>query len=717
MNAADNAECILLIESNPEVANLVRSALTVAKDGPFAVEWMDSLQNGLVQLSKGGVKAVLLNLHLSDSQGMDTFDKLFLIESRIPILILSDNDHEEIARLTLQRGADDYLLTGHIDTYNLSRAIRNALERKATQDALFMEKERAQVTLNSIGDGVISTDISGNVSFLNIVAERMTGWTQAEAKGQPFSDVFNIIDSDTRESLPNPLKLAIQESRTVGISKNSVLVRRDGAEIFIDDSAAPILDRNGHIYGGVIVFHDVSDARSMMMKMSHLAEHDFLTDLPNRLLLNDRIIQSISLARRHNKKLALLFIDLDHFKNINDSLGHLIGDKLLQSVAHRLKTCVRDSDTVSRQGGDEFVVLLSDIEHDNAAGLSAAKILSALEKNYSIDEHDLTVTMSIGISIYPADGEDGETLLKNADAAMYHAKEKGRNNYQFFKKEMNDRAVERQSLESNFRAALQRNEFFLHYQPKVNLITGNITGAEALIRWQHPQRGILYPRQFITIAEDSGLIVPMGLWVLHEACSQARAWQDAGLLPIPIAVNISAVEFRRVDFIENIRAILKDTGLDSKYLEIELTESVLMKDIELTLTALHSLKDMGIQLAIDDFGTGYSSLSYLRQFPIDTLKIDQSFVRDIATIESDATIVSAVIGMGNNLKLKVTAEGVETKEQLEFLLEKNCTEGQGFYFSLPVDAEAFSNLHDSTKSHHRGHWASALSQDSSAERK
>lgn len=692
MNMDDKDEYVLLIESDPGAATSICAALADARDGPFAVEWVANLDVALERLSKGGIKAILLNLFLSDSQGIETFNKLYVIESQIPILILSDLDQEGVAKLAIQHGAQDYLLTGHIDGYSLSRAIRNVMERKMAEEALFIEKERAQVTLNSIGDAVISTDVAGNVTYLNVVAERMTGWSQAESKGQPFTDVFRIVDGVTRETLRNPMEFAIQENKPVGLSMDSVLIRRDGVEASIEDSAAPIRDRGGHVTGAVIVFHDVSAARSMVLKMSHLAQHDYLTDLPNRLLLNDRLTQAISLARRSRKQLAVLFLDVDRFKNINDSLGHLIGDKLLQSVSRRLTTCMRGSDTVSRQGGDEFVVLLADVEHAEAAGYSASKILAALAEKHCIAEHDLHVTLSIGISVFPGDGEDAETLLKNADAAMYHAKENGRNNYQFFKQDMNDRAVERHSLEGSLRQALARQEFVLHYQPKVNLETGEITGAEALIRWLHPVRGLLFPKQFVPIAEDSGLIVPIGQWMLREACRQAQAWQNAGLRPTPIAVNISAVEFRREDFLADIRDILSDTGLDSRYLEIELTESVLVQDVESTMAVLHGLKALGVQLAIDDFGTGYSSLSYLRQFPIDTLKIDQSFVRDIAAGNGDATIVSAVIGLGNNLKLRVIAEGMETRKQLTFLQAEHCEEGQGFYFSPPVDAGAFAEL-------------------------
>jgi diguanylate cyclase (GGDEF)-like protein len=411
-----------------------------------------------------------------------------------------------------------------------------------------------------------------------------------------------------------------------------------------------------------------------------------------RPLLNDRITQAISLARRQSRPIAVIFLDLDRFKYINDSLGHVTGDKLLQSVSRRLLTSVRASDTVSRQGGDEFVILLSEITHPEHAATSAKKILLSLNARHSIGGQDLNIDGSIGISIYPEDGEDAETLIKNADTAMYHAKESGRNNFQFFTAEMNLKAVERQSLESSLRRALEREEFLLHYQPKVNLDTGEITGVEALIRWQQPERGLVPPSQFVPVAEDCGLIIQIGRWVAREACRQARAWQDAGLALLPIAVNVSAVEFRDECFVEGLRAILTETGPEARYLELELTEGVLMEHAESTASALQQLKMMGVHLVVDDFGTGYSSLSYLQQFPIDVLKIDQSFVHRITADPGDSPIVSAIIDMGKNLKHRVIAEGIETPEQLAFLRAHHCAEGQGYLFSRPVAAAQFAHL-------------------------
>ncbi len=404
------------------------------------------------------------------------------------------------------------------------------------------------------------------------------------------------------------------------------LIRRDGLEIPIEDSIAPIHDREGNAIGAVIVFRDVSVAQAMARQITHSAEHDFLTGLPNRMLLNDRIGQAIAAAKRDKRQVAVLFLDLDGFKHINDSLGHPVGDKLLQSIAERLSATVRGADTVSRQGGDEFGVLLADLAQPEDAAAMAARILRTVAQSHSVDQHDLRVTTSIGVSVYPDDGLDAEALIKNADTAMYQAKEQGRQSYQFFKPAMNARAVERQSIEESLRRALDRQEFAVHYQPKVCMRTGAITGAEALLRWAHPIRGPISPAQFIPVAEDCGLIVPIGRWVLRRACEQAREWLKAGLPPATMAVNVSAMEFQGGGFLEGLLLILEETGLEPSSLEIELTETALMKRVESTAAILNTLKQSGVQVAVDDFGTGYSSLSYLRKFPLDTLKIDQSFV-------------------------------------------------------------------------------------------
>lgn len=580
---------------------------------------------------------------------------------------------------------------GHVQT------VEDISERKATEavlraaeEALFEEKERAQVTLNSIGDAVLTTNLPGHVTYMNVVAEAMTGWTREQALGRPLAEVFMIVDGVSREPAPNPALRAIRENRTVGLARDSVLVRRDGGEASIEDSAAPIHNRLGEVTGAVIVFHDVSESRAMASKMAHQAQHDFLTGLPNRALLTERLARAIGQAERHRKMVGLLFIDLDYFKHINDSLGHAVGDLLLQNVAERLMLCVRGTDTVCRQGGDEFVILLAEIEQPRDAAPIAEKLLSIFATPSVIGGHELHVTPSIGISIYPDDGKDVDSLMKNADTAMYFAKASGRNNYQFFTDEMNTRAVHRLCVEGNLRRALKQDEFELYYQPKIELASGAMIGCEALIRWKDPELGMIYPNQFVPIAEECGLIVPIGSWVLRQACRQVRAWQVAGLMAVPVAVNISAVEFRDKRFLAGVEATLKETGMLPGLLELELTESILMHDAESSVAVLEALQAMGIAIAIDDFGTGYSSLSYLKRFPIQTLKIDQSFIRDVVTDSDDASIVGAMVGMGRNLKQQVVAEGVETAEQLAFLRHLACDQGQGFLFGHPLPADEFA---------------------------
>ena len=550
--------------------------------------------------------------------------------------------------------------------------------------------ERAQLTVNSIGDAVMSTDVTGKITYLNPAAERITGWSREVVAGHPVGDVYRVIDGTTREAVHSPTALAIREDRTVTLPPNCVLIRRDGVEVPIEDSAAPIHDHRGYVTGAVTVFRDVSTTRALALRMAHQAQHDVLTDLPNRLLLNDRLTQAMALARRQKTKLAVLFLDLDRFKHINDSLGHDIGDRLLQAVARRLVGCVRGSDTVSRHGGDEFVILLPQVRRARDAAVSAEKILLALNAPHRIEQHDLHLTVSMGIATYPEDGADAQTLMRHADLALLHAKDAGGNRYRFFKARMNARAIERQLLEHGLRHAMARNEFVLYFQPQVDLRTGTIIAAEALIRWRHPQRGLVPPAQFMPVAEDCGLMVPIGRWVLHEACRQARVWQqDPNLRPIRIAVNISTAELRNADFVAAVRDTLTTTGLAPRYLELELTESFLMQDASSTVAELQALKRMGVRLALDDFGTGYASLTCLKRFPIGRLKIDQSCVRDLA---HDARLVRAMIRMGNSLGMRVVAEGIQTRLQRALLQQEGCPEGQGFHFSRPLLAAEFTPL-------------------------
>ncbi|MDB5762137.1 MAG: hypothetical protein JWQ21_1132 [Herminiimonas sp.] len=428
--------------------------------------------------------------------------------------------------------------------------------------------------------------------------------------------------------------------------------------------------------------------------MLHLATHDALTGLPNRNLLQDRIQQALIQARRNKSRSAVLFVDLDRFKTINDSLGHEVGDLLLKEVAARLVSGVRSEDTVARQGGDEFIILLPDILHAQSAGIVAQTLLADLMAPYQINGKQLRTSASIGIAVFPDDGEDVETLLKNSDTAMYHAKMAGRNNCQFFAPAMNQQAEEKHSLGTDLHHALERNELLLHFQPIVDINSGKIAGMEALLRWQHPEQGMIPPLKFIPLAEETGLIVPIGEWVLRSACKHLKEWQDQDYDVCRVAINLSSIQFRQKNLVETIARILDETGADPHLIELEITESLLMKNTDEVVETLRKLSDMGLEISIDDFGTGYSSLNYLKRFPIDTLKIDRSFVTDIASDPDDATIVRAIIALAHSLHMKVIAEGVEDAAQLEFLREHACDEYQGYYFSKPVPAsEMAAKLH------------------------
>ncbi len=687
-----STHAVLLVEDSPGDARLLREMLSEESSHDTQLTHVERMSEAEKHLAQHAVDVVLLDLGLPDVQGLQAVRRAQAAAPRVALVVLTGLDDESLALQALHEGAQDYLVKGQVEARGLLRALRYAIERKSMEETLFVERERAQVTLDCIGDAIICTDPSGDITFLNRVAEHLTAWSEQEATGRPIVDVFRVLETTSRHSPSNPVEIAVGEDRTVHLPPNCLLVRRDGFESPIDAAISPIHDRQGLASGAVIVFRDVSATRTMALQMTHSAQHDFLTGLPNRLLLNDRIGQAIALAPRHMNQVAVLFLDLDGFKHINDSLGHSIGDKLLRSIAERLVTCVRTSDTVSRQGGDEFVVLLSAAEQWEDAVVIARRMLQAVAEVHSIDQNALHVTASIGVSIYPDDGLDAETLIKNADTAMYQAKANGRQGYQFFKPAMNVRAVERQSVEEGLRHALERQEFALHYQPTVDLRTGAMTGAEALIRWTHPTRGSVLPSDFIPIAEDCGLILPIGKWVLREACTQARAWVDARLPLSIMAVNVSALELRNDGFLEGVLATLSETGLDPRCLALELTESVLMKHVESTAAILQALREEGVRVAIDDFGTGYSSLSYLARFPIDALKIDQSFVRQITTSPDETTIVTAVISIGRSLKLRVVAEGVETQEELAFLQAHQCDEAQGYYFSRALPPEQFERL-------------------------
>ena len=566
------------------------------------------------------------------------------------------------------------------------------MSRAGIKRANVSQEDRAQVTLESIGDAVISTDGKGKVIFLNGAAERLTGWVVGKARGRSIDEVFKILDATTRERVTRASALSVGEHRPGHLPGCCILMRKDGGEIYIEDSTAPIHGRNGKVTGSVIVFRDVSEARRVAEEMMHASQHDFLTGLPNRLLFEDRLGQAIALAERHSGEVAVLYIDLDRFKQVNDSLGHVVGDKLLQSVAERLEGQVRTPDTVSRQGGDEFVVLLQDVRTRGDAEVVTERILEAVARVHSIGEDRISISASIGVSRYPEDGGDAETLMRHTDTALYQAKASGRGCYKFFKPAMDARALYRRSMEKDLRRALEENEFQLHYQATIDLKTGAIAGVEALLRWTSAPRGAVAPETFLAVAEESGLMLPIGAWVLREACRQAKCWLEEGLPAVSMAVNVSAMQLQDANFRNEVVRVLEDSGLSAASLELELTEEVLMQLPERALAVLQSLRGMGVKVSIDDFGAGYSSLSHLKKLPVDILKIDRSFLHPVKEQLDETSIAVAIIRMGRSLKLRVVAEGVESLEEMKFLRAHGCDEAQGFYFGPAVPAEQFAAM-------------------------
>ena len=575
-------------------------------------------------------------------------------------------------------------LAGEVDYFIV--VTEDVTERKDATEHLRMFAR----IFDSVHEGIIVTDSDKNIVFVNPAFSAITGYSIAEVLGKtPKLMQSEEMDAAVHEEMWRSIN---ETGRWMG---EIVDQRRDGEKFVEWLSVNTLLDESGEASHYIAVFADISERKSVEERMAYMAQHDFLTDLPNRVLLMDRLAQAIAHAERDSRKVAIMFLDLDTFKVINDTLGHQVGDQLLQEVANRIRSTARASDTVSRQGGDEFVIMLPEVENTDVVALIAMKLLDTIAAPYLICENEIDVTTSIGISVYPEDGLDGDTLIKHADAAMYHAKGKGRNNYQFFTAEMNRRALERMAIDRKLRHALERDEFYLHYQPQVDLRSGRIVGAEALLRWDNFETGMIPPGKFIHIAEDNGLIVPIGEWVLREACRQGSEWRERGLPEITMVVNLSVVQFRQRNLGELIKVILRESGLDPSGLELEITEGAVMQDAEAVILLLRKLKDMGVKLAVDDFGTGYSSLSYLKRFPIDKLKIDQSFVRDVTIDLDDAAIVSTIISMAHNLNLKAIAEGVETVEQLDFLRKLECDVMQGYFFSEPLSADDFILLLES----------------------
>ncbi|MBI4824887.1 MAG: EAL domain-containing protein [Nitrospirae bacterium] len=682
---------VLVVEDESVVAMHIEDSLkklgyavpAVVASGEEAVKKAEEFQPDLI----------LMDIVLKGE--MDGIKASEIIHSRfnIPVIYLTAYADDAIlqrAKLTEPLG---YILKP-FNERELRTAIEIALYKHEMETRLKKMERWLSITLKSIGDGVIATDKDMRVTFMNKVAEEITGWKHEDAMGKELAEIFNIKngnseDSHAVESLL--LEKVLKEGIILNLMEDRVLITRDRKEVPISDSIAPIREDENNISGIVVAFRDITERKKLESTIKYQEYHDILTGLPNKALLIEHLTSELA-AAHDNKKVALMFFDIDRFKTINETLGHSIGDMLLKEVGVRVRECVRGTDTIARIGGDEFGILLPDINDARDVAVIAGKIVAAFKKPYMINGRELNVSISLGISIYPDDCKYYEDLMKNADIAMYHAKERGRNNYQFYDPSVNIRTLERITLENRMRQAIELGELVVHYQPLVDIAMNRIIGAEALVRWQHPELGLLLPLQFLPIAEETGFIKLIDIWVLSTVCAQSKEWERSGLPPICISVNFSAMQFQHTDFAEIISHALGESSLDPGNICVEITENVAMRDIELTIPNLSRLKGLGINFFIDDFGTGYSSLSCLKRFPIHKLKIDKSFVHDIALDTDSKAIISAIIAMAHSLKLKVIAEGVETPDQVEFLRSIGCDEMQGYLFSKALPADGFKQL-------------------------
>ncbi|PKN12344.1 MAG: two-component system response regulator [Deltaproteobacteria bacterium HGW-Deltaproteobacteria-4] len=638
---------------------------------------------------------VLMDINLPDGCAIDVLNASEA-ERAFPLLVMTAYGNEGLAVEAMKAGAFDYLVKSTEGFARMPQTVHSALrEWKLRQDhqqiesALHESEERFRTLLQKVPTiACQGYAMDGTVHYWNHASERFYGYTAAEAIGR------NILELIIPPAMRTEVKSAMETMVATGQGpppSEMCLRHKEGREVEVYSSYV-ILQKPGRDPELFCLDVDITARKNYERQLEHLSTHDDLTGLANRALLFDRLAQSLHYAHRSRRLVAVLLVDLDRFKVINDSLGHDFGDQVLCAVAQRLLQNVREADTVARMGGDEFVVLLAEVADAEDVGLVARKILDNLSRPYQVGHREIIITASLGISLYPKDSDNGAMLIRNADIAMYRSKRDDRSNFCFYAAEMNKHIQETMELEGELRHALERKEFCLHYQPKIDLLNGRIIGSEALVRWHHPQRGMVSPADFIPLAEETGLIVPLGAWVMKEACQQARVWQEMGLPALGVAVNLSARQFRRGDLPQVVREILQETGLEPCLLELELTESMVMDDPAGAEETMRALKEMGVRLSLDDFGTGYSSLNYLRSFPVDSLKIDRSFINDVATDPSGASVVASIIDIAHNLGLTAVAEGVETLEQLKFLSGCDCNMFQGYLFSKPLPAGEFAAL-------------------------
>lgn len=680
----------LLVEDSPGDAALLLRELRRGGYEPFH-ERVDTKEGMDEALDRGHWDVVISDYSMPHFSGPAALRLLQEKGMDLPFIIVSGDIGEDSAVAAMKAGAHDYLMKDNLTRLipAIDREVREAAERasrRQAQQALRESEKRFRSLTEHATDVITLLDADGSMRYHSPSVERLLGYAPQSLHGKTLASQVHSEDTVEVERL---LAQCI-EKPGVPVSAEFRIRHQDGSWRHLEAIGNNLLN-DPDVKGIVVNSRDVTARKRDEATIRHLAYFDALTGLPNRMLFNDRLGQALALAHRTNDSLAVVFLDLDRFKKINDTLGHAAGDQLLQAVARRLTLGLREVDTVARLGGDEFAIILPPPARVEDVAHVSEKVLGSLRAPFTVEGHELHVTASLGVSLYPSDGMDAAALVKNADVAMYRAKEQGRDNYQLYAPSMNAMALDRLVLEGGLRRALEREEFVLHYQPQVDA-HGRVFGAEALLRWQPPGEAMVGPERFIRLAEETGLIVPLGEWVLRTACRQAKAWADAGLPKVRIGVNLSARQFKHGKLVETLRGILEESALDPGLLELELTESVLMEEGETTIAMLHALKALGVRLSVDDFGTGYSSLSYLKRFPIDALKIDQSFVRDILEDGDDAAIATLIVRMAHLLNLTVVAEGVETAGQAGFLGPLGCDHMQGYYFGRPMPASEFKRI-------------------------
>jgi diguanylate cyclase (GGDEF)-like protein/PAS domain S-box-containing protein len=684
---------VLLIEDNPAEAELVAELLRRSRRESFDLERVDRLAAGLTRLERGGIDAVLLDFSLPDSAGLATYRRVRELAPAVPVVVLTNLDDEEVAASAVREGAQDYLLKRELDTAVLARAIRYAVERSSAEEALLESEQRYALAVQGASDGVWDWNLATGVAYFSPRWAAIAG-ADAATLGAEIGEWFSRVHPDDAQPLKEALSAHL-DGRVAHFEHEHRLRCADGSFRWVLSRGVAVRSSAGTPTRMAGSLTDITVRKLAEERLLHDAFHDALTGLPNRTLFLDRMGVALEQSRRHRGlAFAVLFLDLDRFKNLNDSLGHSAGDTLLVEFAARLRACLRPGDTVARLGGDEFGILLNEVTAPEDATRVAERVLELLERPFAIGPHEVVITASIGIAFGSGSYETPEDILRDTDTAMYRAKASGRACFQVFDQAMHSSVAALLKLEMDLRRAVERSSFVMHYQPIISLDAGRIAGFEGLVRWIDPERGIVPPLRFISVAEETGLIVPIGWWALREACTQVRRWQQRWPMDPPLyaSVNVSGKIFGQPDIVERVWGLLEETGLPATSLRLEITESILMDHGEQALGILGELRALGVQFSIDDFGTGFSSLSYLQRFSYDTLKIDRSFIAGMQDKADVSAIVQTIVGLGSRLGMSVVAEGVETAGQFEHLKAMGCPAAQGFWFSKPVEAAKAEKL-------------------------